>query len=133
MAYKNLLKRQRWFGDRITIENRRLYIGKRTKCKLPKRHRRGGFDWFTSCRAIDAMVMFNTPFRGQQELSLIGVEQTTSLLVVMIQIVVYRTVYQQCCHSERSTKCGVEESSHFAAFCSQFGARILRLAVARSG
>ena len=43
-----------------------------------------GFDWFTSCRAIDAMVMFNTPFRGQQELSLIGAEQTTSLLVVMI-------------------------------------------------
>ena len=42
------------------------------------------FDWFTSCRAIDAMVMFNTPFRGQQELSLIGVEQTTSSLVVMI-------------------------------------------------
>ena len=42
------------------------------------------FDWFTSCRAIDAMVMFNTPFRGQQELSLIGDEQTTSLLVVMI-------------------------------------------------
>ena len=42
------------------------------------------FDWFTSCRAIDAMVMFNTPFRGQQELSLIGAEQTTSLLVVMI-------------------------------------------------
>ena len=42
------------------------------------------FDWFTSCRAIDAMVMFNTPFRGQQELSLLGAEQTTSLLVVMI-------------------------------------------------
>ena len=47
------------------------------------------FDWFTSCRAIDAMVMFNTPFRGQQELSLIGDEQTTSLLVVMIKIVLY--------------------------------------------
>ena len=31
------------------------------------------------------MVMFNTPFRGQQELSLIGAEQTTSLLVVMIR------------------------------------------------
>ena len=30
------------------------------------------------------MVMFNTPFRGQQELSLLGAEQTTSLLVVMI-------------------------------------------------
>ena len=44
------------------------------------------FDWFTSCRAIDAMVMFNTPFRGQQELSLIGAEQTTSLLVVMIEM-----------------------------------------------
>ena len=44
------------------------------------------FDWFTSCRAIDAMVMFNTPFRGQQELSLLGAEQTTSLLVVMIVI-----------------------------------------------
>lgn len=44
------------------------------------------FDWFTSCRAIDAMVMFNTPFRGQQELSLIGDEQTTSLLVVMIYL-----------------------------------------------
>ena len=42
------------------------------------------FDWFTSCRAIDAMVMFNTPFRGQQELSLLGAEQTTSSLVVMI-------------------------------------------------
>ena len=42
------------------------------------------FDWFTSCRAIDAMAMFNTPFRGQQELSLIGAEQTTSSLVVMI-------------------------------------------------
>ena len=41
------------------------------------------FDWFTSCRAIDAMVMFNTPFRGQQELSLLGAEQTTSSLVVM--------------------------------------------------
>ena len=44
------------------------------------------FDWFTSCRAIDAMVMFNTPFRGQQELSLLGAEQTTSLLVVMISV-----------------------------------------------
>ena len=43
------------------------------------------FDWFTSCGAVDAMVMFNTPFRGQQELSLIGAEQTTSLLVVMIE------------------------------------------------
>ena len=42
------------------------------------------FDWFTSCRAIDAMVMFNTPFRGQHELTLLGAEQTTSLLVVMI-------------------------------------------------
>ena len=42
------------------------------------------FDWFTSCRAINAMVMFDTPFRGQQELSLLGAEQTTSLLVVMI-------------------------------------------------
>ena len=42
------------------------------------------FDWFTSCGTVDVMVMFNTPFRGQQELSLIGVEQTTSLLVVMI-------------------------------------------------
>ena len=42
------------------------------------------FDWFTSCRAIDAMVIFNTPFMGQQELSLLGAEQTTSLLVVMI-------------------------------------------------
>ena len=42
------------------------------------------FDWFTSCRAIDAMVIFNTPFWGQQELSIIGAEQTTSSLVVMI-------------------------------------------------
>ena len=32
------------------------------------------------------MVVFNTPFRGQQELSLIGSEQTTSLLVVMIDV-----------------------------------------------
>jgi len=42
------------------------------------------FDWFTSCRANDAMVMFNTPFRGQQELFLIGAEQTTGEQVVMI-------------------------------------------------
>ena len=43
------------------------------------------FDWFTSCGTVDVMVMFNTPFRGQQEISLIGAEQTTSLLVVMIR------------------------------------------------
>ena len=53
------------------------------------------FDWFTSCRAIDAMVMFNTPFRGQQELSLIGAEQTTSLLVVMISLHIY-SVNSRC-------------------------------------
>ena len=41
-------------------------------------------DWFTSCGAIDAMVIFDTPFRGQHELTLLGAEQTTSLLVVMI-------------------------------------------------
>ena len=41
-------------------------------------------DWFTSCGAIDAMVIFDTPFRGQHELTLLGSEQTTSLLVVMI-------------------------------------------------
>ena len=32
------------------------------------------------------MVMFNPPFRGQHKLSLIGAEQTTSLLVVMITL-----------------------------------------------
>jgi len=32
------------------------------------------------------MVMFNTPFRGQQELSLIGAEETTGLLVVMVSL-----------------------------------------------
>ena len=41
-------------------------------------------DWFTSCWAIDTMVMFNAPFSGQQELSLLGSEQTTSSLMVMI-------------------------------------------------
>ena len=32
----------------------------------------------------DAIVVFKTPFRGQHVLTLIGAEQTTSLLVVMI-------------------------------------------------
>ena len=58
-------------------------------------------DWFTSCRAIDAMVVFNTPFRGQQELSLIGAEQTTSSLVVMIDneliTVTTEKVLSKCC------------------------------------
>ena len=54
------------------------------------------FDWFTSCRAIDAMVMFNTPFRGQQELSLLGAEQTTSLLVVMIFLI---AIHMRLCYN----------------------------------
>jgi len=33
----------------------------------------------------DAMVAFNTPLRGQHVLTLLGAEQTTSLLVVMIR------------------------------------------------
>ncbi|MBQ4547085.1 MAG: hypothetical protein IJA17_08005, partial [Oscillospiraceae bacterium] len=40
--------------------------------------------WFTSSRASDAMVIFSAPSRGQQVLTLLGSEQTTSLLVVMI-------------------------------------------------
>ena len=42
-------------------------------------------------------------------------------------------VKRKSCHSERSTKCGVEESSHYVNICSQIGAKILRLAGARSG
>ena len=37
-------------------------------------------------------------------------------------------VKRKSCHSERSTKCGVEESSHYVNIRSQIGAKILRLA-----
>ena len=43
-------------------------------------------NWFTSCRASNAMIFFSTPFRGQQVLTPLGSEQTTSLLVVMISL-----------------------------------------------
>ena len=48
------------------------------------------------------------------------------------QISVYRAVtpHHQACHSERSAKHGVEESSHFVYVCSKTGAKILRLGIA---
>ena len=66
-------------------QNKRLYIRK-SKLKITNAVTVCEFDWFTSCRAIDAMVFFSTPFGGRQELTLIGAEQTTSSLVVMICI-----------------------------------------------
>ena len=41
-------------------------------------------NWFTSCRASNARIFFSTPFRGQQVLTPLRSEHTTSLLVVMI-------------------------------------------------
>jgi len=36
------------------------------------------------CRANDAMAKLDTPFKGQQVMTLLGPEKTTSLLVVLI-------------------------------------------------
>ena len=47
-------------------------------------------NWFTSSRANDAMIIFSTPSRGQQVLTPLGSEQTTSLLVVLIILKIKR-------------------------------------------
>ena len=51
----------------------------------------------------DAIVVFKTPFRGQHVLTLIGAEQTTSLLVVMIDSILITVtsekVLSKCCQN----------------------------------
>ncbi len=59
-------------------------MGQKDNVNLPS-HKYRTLTCFTGGGAIDAMIEFNAPFRGQQVLTPLGSEQTTSSLVVMIE------------------------------------------------